>query len=307
MAELGRTAPKAQMPLSSLVEKGFAIASLDFRPASIAPFPGQAHEIKAAIRYLRASADRHGYDATQIGILGASSGAHLAALIGTTNGHESLEGKLGDHPQESSAVQVIVSYFPASNLTTILKQSTPFGLGVREPALKRLLGGLPDEVSDAARLASPVFHVDAADPPLLLLHGDQDPQMPINQSHELQGAYEAHGLSAELVVVHGAAHGGDAFFDAARLDHVAQFLQRHLTAIVSAAVVALVLVLFRPAAPAFPMHFFGFAPHIGVATTQEQAPRRTDARPDQAEVGRGIEEARIPLPPSRQQSLDLCA
>ena len=219
---------KAQMPLSSLVEKGFAIASLDFRPASIAPFPGQAHEIKAAIRYLRASADRHGYDATQIGILGASSGAHLAALIGTTNGHESLEGKLGDHPEESSAVQVIVSYFPASNLTTILKQSTPFGLGVREPALKRLLGGLPDEVSDAARLASPVFHVDASDPPLLLLHGDQDPQMPINQSHELQGAYEAHGLSAEFVVVHGAAHGGDAFFDAARLEHVAQFLQQHL-------------------------------------------------------------------------------
>ena len=74
------------MPLSALVENGFAIASVDFRPASVAPFPGQAHEIKAAIRYLRASADRHGYDATRIGILGASSGGHLAALVGTTNG-----------------------------------------------------------------------------------------------------------------------------------------------------------------------------------------------------------------------------
>jgi acetyl esterase/lipase len=219
---------KAQMPLSSLVERGFAIASLDFRPASMAPFPGQAHEIKAAIRYLRASADRHGYDATRIAILGASSGAHLAALVGTTNGHESLEGRLGDHLDQSSAVHVIVSYFGASNLTTILKQSTPFGLGVREPALRRLLGALPDERTETARLASPVFHVDSADPPLLLLHGDQDPQMPINQSHELQGAYEAHALNAEFVVVHGAAHGGDAFFDAERVEHVAQFLQRHL-------------------------------------------------------------------------------
>ena len=122
-----------------------------------------------------------------------------------------------------------MSYFPASNLTTILKQSTPFGLGVREPALKRLLGGLPDDVSDVARLASPVFHVDASDPPLLLLHGDQDPQMPINQSHELQGAYEGLGLRAELMVVHGAAHGGDAFFEPERLEHVAQFLRRNLT------------------------------------------------------------------------------
>ena len=112
---------KAQMPLSALVENGFAIASLDFRPASAAPFPGQAHEIKAAIRYLRASADRHGYDATRIGILGASSGGHLAALVGTTNGTATLEGGLGDHLKESSAVQAIVSYFPASNLTTILE------------------------------------------------------------------------------------------------------------------------------------------------------------------------------------------
>ena len=220
---------KDQMPLSSLVDKGFAIASIDFRPASVAPFPGQVHEIKAAIRYLRASADRHGYDATRIGILGASSGAHLAALVGTTNGHDTLEGKLGGNLGQSSDVQVIVSYFGASNLTTILKQSTPFGLNVREPALKRLLGGLPDEQSDLARLASTVSHVDSADPPLLLLHGDQDPQMPINQSHELQGAYEAQGLKPEFVVVHGAAHGGDAFFDAKRLEHVAQFLQRHLT------------------------------------------------------------------------------
>ena len=90
-------------------------------------------------------------------------------------------------------MQAIVSYFGASNLTTILAQSTPFGLGIREPALKRLLGAAPKEASRSRKLASPVFHVDRSDPPLLLLHGDQDPQMPINQSHELEGAYEQQG------------------------------------------------------------------------------------------------------------------
>jgi acetyl esterase/lipase len=219
---------KEQMPLTALVEHGFALASLDFRPASAARFPGQIHDIKAAIRYLRAEAARYGYSASRIGILGASSGGHLAALVGTTNGHRELEGSLGSHLDQSSSAQAIVSYFGASNLTTILPQSTPYGVGVRAPALQVLLGGLPEKVATLAQLASPVFHVDASDPPLLLLHGDQDPQMPINQSHELEGAYETHGAVAHFAVVHGAAHGGDEFFDAERLKLVAEFLDQHL-------------------------------------------------------------------------------
>ena len=219
---------KTPMPLTALVERGFAIASLDFRPASRARFPGQVHDIKAAVRYLRATAAQHGYDASRIGIVGASSGAHLAALVGVTNGHKELEGNLGGHTGTSSDVQAIVSYFPATNLTTILAQSTPFGLRVREPALQRLLGALPDANEADAKLASPVFHVDANDPPLLLLHGDQDPQMPINQSHELQGVYERTGLESKFIVVHGAAHGGDAFYSDANIASVAEFLDRHL-------------------------------------------------------------------------------
>jgi acetyl esterase/lipase len=219
---------KVPMPLTALVARGYAIASLDFRPASTTRFPGQVHDIKAAIRFLRATAPRHGYDASRIAILGASSGAHLAAVVGTTNGHPELEGTLGEHGNESSDVQAIVSYFGASNLTTILAQSTPFGVGLRTPALKRLLGVLPEEDAALARLASPVFHVDASDPPILLLHGDQDPQMPINQTHELQGAYERVGLAAPFIVVHGAAHGGDQFFEPANIERVAAFLDETL-------------------------------------------------------------------------------
>jgi acetyl esterase/lipase len=219
---------KERMPLGGLVERGYAIASVDFRPASSARFPEQVHEIKAAVRFLRAHAASYGYDATRIGILGESSGGHLAALVGTTNGRTELEGALGDHLDVSSEVHAIVSYFGASDLMTILAQSTPYGLGIREPALKTLLGGPPEDNEALARLASPVFQVDGRDPPLLLLHGDQDPQMPINQSHELEGAYERAGLDAKMVVVHGAGHGGSAFFDADRTEIVAAFLDKHL-------------------------------------------------------------------------------
>ena len=219
---------KSAMPLEPLIERGFAVASLDFSPASKAKFPGQIHEIKAAIRFLRAEASRRGYDASRIAIAGASSGAHLAAVVGTGNGHPELEGTLGDHRDQSSNVQAIVSYFAATNLTTILAQSTPFGLNIREPALTRLLGAPPKEAEPLAKLASPVFQVDRSDPPLLLLHGDQDPQMPINQSHELEGAYERTGLPVDFHVVHGAAHGGDAFYSPENVERVAKFLDAEL-------------------------------------------------------------------------------
>jgi acetyl esterase/lipase len=219
---------KSAMPMAPIVERGFAIASLDFSPASKAPFPGQFHEIKAAVRYLRAQASRYGYDARRIGIAGASSGAHLAAVVGTSNGHAELEGALGDHRGVSSEVHAILSYFAATNLTTILTQSTPFGLRIREPALTRLLGAAPKDNEGLARLASPVYQVDAGDPPLLLLHGDQDPQMPINQSHELEGAYERLGLEADFIVVHGAAHGGDAFYSAQNVERATAFLNATL-------------------------------------------------------------------------------
>ena len=219
---------KDRMPLTALVDRGYAVASLDFRPASTARFPGQVHDIKAALRFLRSQSARYGYDAARIGILGESSGGHLAALVGTTNGHPDLEGTLGEHLDTSSDVDAIVSYFGAADLMTILAQSTPYGVGVRTPALKTLLGSLPEENETLARLASPVFHVDASDPPLLLLHGDQDPQMPINQSHELEGAYERLGLDAKLIVVHGAGHGGAAFYDPERTALVVAFLDEHL-------------------------------------------------------------------------------
>ncbi len=208
------------------VEAGIATASLDFRQSTDAQFPAAVHDIKAAIRFLRANASTYGYRTDRIAISGNSSGGHLAALVGVSNGHPSLEGTVGDHPNQSSDVQAIISYYGASNLTTILAQSTPFGLGVREPALTRLLGALPEDAKDLAELASPVFQVDRNDPPLLLLHGDQDPQMPINQAHELVGAYKQLGLDVTFDVVHGAAHGGRAFHRDEHLTSALEFLSR---------------------------------------------------------------------------------
>ena len=210
------------------VEKGIATASVDFRQSGEARFPAQVHDIKAAIRFLRAKATTYGYRGDKVAIAGSSSGGHLAALVGVTNGHPKLEGSVGEHLSQSSTVQAVVVYFGASNLTTILSQSTPFGLNMRRPALERLLGAVPDQAPELANLASPVSHVDRDDPPLFLLHGDQDPQMPINQAHELQGAYKRLGLDVRFDGVHGAGHGGDVFYSTEHLRPVLDFLARAL-------------------------------------------------------------------------------
>lgn len=206
-----RTGSKSPMPLHWLVDKGYAVASADYRLSPVAPFPAQIHDLKAAVRFLRAKAGEYDLDADRIAVAGASAGGHLAALLGVSGGVKELEGALGDHLDQSSSVRAIVDYYGPTNFMTILEQSTPHGLSVRVPAFDLLLRGQPKDVPGLAKLASPVNYVDRSDPPLLIFHGDQDPQVPINQSHELEGAYEMARASVIFHVIHGAAHGGAGF------------------------------------------------------------------------------------------------
>jgi acetyl esterase/lipase len=216
---------KSEMPLGHLVPEGFAIASVEYRLSGVAPFPAPAYDIKAAIRFLRAKASELGINADRIAISGGSAGGHLAQLVGVTNGNRELEGSVGV-TAGSSDVQAIVSFFGMSDFTTILQQSTPHGISVRVPALQALLGGQPSEKPDFARLASPVFHVNAKSPPLLLIHGDEDPQAPFEQSREMEAAYKKAGAPVQFEVIRGGVHGGEKFYDDKRIALVKDFLSK---------------------------------------------------------------------------------
>ncbi len=223
-----RAGSKSDVPIAKLLDHGFAIASVDYRLSTQAAFPAQIHDIKAAIRFLRAKSELFHFNTSRIAIIGSSAGGHLAALVGVTNGNKVLEGTIGEHLSLSSEVQCIVSLFGASNLQTILSQSTEFGLKMRVPALQLLLGGQPTEKPDLAKLASPVAHLDKDDPPLLLIHGDADPQMPPEQSQEMAQAYEALNLPVRLIMLPGSKHGGREFYDDERTVIVAKFLDKAL-------------------------------------------------------------------------------
>ena len=128
-----RRGRRSYMPLTKLVEQGYAVASVDYRLSPVAPFPAQIHDVKAAIRFLRANETDLRINADRIAVAGSSAGGHLAALVGVTNGHPELEGQVGSDPDQSSDVQAIIDLYGPTNFLTILDQSTPHGLGVRIP------------------------------------------------------------------------------------------------------------------------------------------------------------------------------
>jgi len=223
-----RAGSKANPPIRYLLKHNFAIASIDYRLSTHAPYPALLHDCKAAIRWLRAHQKQYQFNADKIAVAGSSAGGHLAALIGVTNGSKPHEGKVGKHLNQSSDIQAIVDYYGPTNFLSILHQSTPHGLSVRVPALQLLLGSQPEENPALAKEASPTEHVDPHDPPLLMLHGDQDPQVPINQSHELHHQYKLHNLDAHLEVIHGGKHGGPLFYNKTNQKLVIEFLNLHI-------------------------------------------------------------------------------
>lgn len=218
-----------ESPPPGLLSAGYALASIDYRLSVEAPFPAQIYDIKAAIRFLRANAKKYGFRSDKIVIWGASAGGHLAALVGTTNGDKELEGNLGDHLDQSSSVQAIIDFYGPTNFLTILSQSTPHGISVRAPALALLLGKPVGSIPDLARKASPVHQVDSSDPPMLIMHGDQDKQVPVNQSLELEGAYQQNNLKIQLEIIHGAGHSDGAYYELKNQRMVESFLSKILT------------------------------------------------------------------------------
>jgi len=206
--------------------RGFIVASIDYRKARYAKFPACVHDVKAAMRFLRANALRFRGDPDRIALVGFAAGGHLAMLAGLAGAD--LEGDVGDHDAVSSVPQAIVSFHGPTNLTTLLVQPTPGGMGRHRPSVELLLGGSPESRGNLARLASPVEHVHRECPPLLMFHGDADEQVPLAQVREMQTAYQRSGEVVEVIVAAGAGHRSLKRFDETRSAAMRAFLDKHL-------------------------------------------------------------------------------
>ena len=210
-----------------LTEHGFAVASIGYRLSDQAKFPAQVHDCKAAVRWLRAHADQYGYNADRIGVAGTSAGGHLALMLGVTGGVDELEGDVGGNSDQSSRVQAVVDYYGPSDFL-LRSQNQPSKTEKPDSPVRQLLGVAASKDEELAKLASPAFHVTQGDPPILIVHGERDKTVFLDQSKRMVEEYGKAGLDVTLVVVPGAGHGGAAHFTPVYRKKVADFLNSHL-------------------------------------------------------------------------------
>ncbi len=191
------------------VERGYAVASLNYRLSGHAVFPAQIEDCKAAIRWLRAHAKEFGLDPQRFGVWGSSAGGHLVALLGTSGEVKAFD--VGAHLDQSSAVQAVCDYYgPTDFVAFVTTKGYESHAAANAPEAK-LLGGTVEEKRELATQANPITHVSADDPPFLIVHGDRDPVVPLNQSELLFEALKKAGVSVHFHTIEGAAHGGGGF------------------------------------------------------------------------------------------------
>lgn len=182
-------------------QHGFAAASVGYRLSGEAQYPAAIEDCKCAVRFLRAHAADYGIDPGRIGAMGASSGGHLAAMLGLT-AERQFAGN-GGWGEFSSAVCAVCDLFGVNDFLRMPKRHLPGALS----ATARFLGGTIDEIRDRYIEASPVNYAHAGAPPFLLVHGDADELVPPGQSELLRDALVKAGVGVELLIVKGAGHG----------------------------------------------------------------------------------------------------
>jgi acetyl esterase/lipase len=201
-----------------LLSAGFAVAGVSVRSSAQIKFPGQVHDIKAAIRFLRANAGRFGIDPARIAIMGDSSGGWMTAMAALTGDAPELEGALGT-TGVSSAVQAAIAFYPPTDFlsmdgwapTRCIKGNARPGPGMCHDDPKSpeslLIGCAIQTCRAATQLADPARYISAKDPPLMILHGRADQLVPHQQGERLFKALAQNCSTAQFYSLPLATHG----------------------------------------------------------------------------------------------------
>ncbi len=180
--------------IDALTAQGIAVAAVNYSLAPASVFPQNIEDLKCAVRSLRAHADEYHIDPDRIGGYGGSAGGHLVSLLGLTSDQEQWE--VGDYLDYSSQLSVVIDLYGPQNLTEEFAGNT-------KESLKKAFG---DSSFDQAADQSPVTYVDSQDPPFLIIHGEDDALVPIEQSEELYQDLLNAGVDATFIPVKGAGH-----------------------------------------------------------------------------------------------------
>lgn len=205
-----------------MAERGYVAATVTYRLAPQHQFPAAIHDVKAAVRWLRANAERYHIDPERIGVTGDSAGGHLAQFLGVTEGVPEFEGT-GGSAQQPSHVRCVVNIYGPSDFTKSYGKSVD-----ADVVLPLWLGGDLDHERHRHVLASPLNWVTPDAAPTLLIHGTEDKYVAFEQAQWMYDRMKAADVKVELLKLEGAGHG----FKGADLEKseaaMFEFFDRHL-------------------------------------------------------------------------------
>ena len=184
-----------------LAQRGYVAATVSYRLAPKYQFPAPVHDVKAAVRWLRANADKFHLDPNRIGVTGGSAGGTLALFLGLTPGVQEFEGD-GPNLEQSSRVSAVVDYYGATDFTKSYGKSVDAA-----DVLPQFLGGDLEHARAAHIRASPLNWVSPSAAPVLAVHGTNDRYVEYAQSLWLMDRMKTAGVPAELATMEGADHG----------------------------------------------------------------------------------------------------
>ncbi|WP_146340586.1 alpha/beta hydrolase [Nesterenkonia sp. NBAIMH1] len=198
-------------------DKGFAVAGVSVRSSFQVQFPGQLHDVRAAIRWLRSNADEHNIDQDRMAIMGDSSGGWVAAIAGTTSSTDQLPGEPATDGV-SSAVQAAVPFFPPVDLLRLDEQTDaqhetydlpfdpPFVHDAPDSPASMIIGCPIQTCPEEAAQVNPLTYVTGDEPPMHIFHGTHDSVLPPGSSQTLFEGLIAAGSEATYTLVDGAGH-----------------------------------------------------------------------------------------------------
>lgn len=202
-----------------LNDAGFAVATINHRSSGDAKYPAQINDVKGAIRYLRANADKFGLDTSFVGITGFSSGGHLSAMAGVTNDMKErtvgtktidIEGNVGDNLDQSSSVDAVVDWFGPVDMARMENCETVKGADSPEAAL---IGGAPADNMDMVALISPITYISENTVPMVVIHGTADNVVPFCQGEYFSEELKKAGKLVKFFPVADGQHGPITFND----------------------------------------------------------------------------------------------
>ena len=190
----------------SFIEKGYALASIDYRHSTTAVFPAQLQDCNQAIEFLYNNAAKYNLDKNRIALIGFSAGGHLASLL-ALSANDNVTAFYPNKKKPSFQIKVVLDFYGPSDFLSI----AAFDPEKTDDPLSTLLGANPLKRPDLSKVASPSTYVNKNDPPFFIVHGEKDPDVPYQQSVLLQSYLNLAKVKNELTIVKGAPHYGPMF------------------------------------------------------------------------------------------------